>query len=634
MADQAPPTARSRVLPYAVAAALSGAATATGAPLGLPLHDFLGGAIRPRPIPSALITAEGPEDVPGAIAAARSAGAAEVWMALPQGHRWLSDARPDPESLVAGGDGRIRFVRERGGDEVRLALPEGLNGVLQLDAAQLGPGTPSGLLAGKDVVIALADEAMGRTVSVPGRAEPVKREAVLAVALGATRAGGLVALPLPLAVALVALLAALWQGTLERRRLAVGSAWTLAAALASLGVCAGARRFGVDLPVTGLIFALAMSFVARQVTATTRALHALDDLGLRLGGRGAPRAAPQPEPGAPERPMIRLDPEAARVMLAQSASADALNKAEVWEDLLGRSGLPLGIFREDGSVLAIGEALSERMIEPLTDGLPELLTAAAGMSIDEARRMTAAVIDGEIVPPLPMLESGRELLLRPLGAGGDVGILAHVLDSDAFRHMRIANTGSLQSVVMRMRSGLQALQGRVAQLALEEVPERRMIGYERVQQTLEACGEILKDAEAWEAGDGVAGFVDPTSCVQMALATLPASTQAHFDLDLQVCPPVRARAPVLTRALTVLLHDVAEHSSRARVTLSQSLEESVVLRLQDDSGGLPGGAVAQLLREDGPIAQVRRALTPTGGRLTVENTPGTGISWVLSLRHA
>ncbi|MFZ5480380.1 MAG: sensor histidine kinase, partial [Myxococcota bacterium] len=262
--------------------------TLAGGAIGLPLHDGLARLVPVPELPVAVVRVS--EDPARARAYALAAGAREVWGAFPAGDPRLGNASPDPETLAAGSDGRIRFA-----GAVRLPLPEALPGLLEIDAAHIGPGTPATALAGRSVVLVHADPAIGRRESVPGSTAPVDRGRVLAVALGTVASGrGLHVVPLPLAAALAAAIAVGWHRQLGRWMPLRGAAATFGIAVAIVLLAVAARAARVDLPVGGLLAAVALACAARLALAGEAVLEALDDV---LAGLGAAPADPRVDTG-------------------------------------------------------------------------------------------------------------------------------------------------------------------------------------------------------------------------------------------------------------------------------------------------------------------------------------------------
>ncbi|MCB9743369.1 MAG: hypothetical protein H6740_12275 [Alphaproteobacteria bacterium] len=262
----------------ALAAGLAAATALAGAWMA-PLQDALG-YLTPAPeLPVAVVEVTGsPRE---AADAALLAGARSTRMALPTGHPLLEGAPSEDRALRADSAGRLRWD-----GDLRLPLPEGLDGLVRLDEAQLAPGGPGGLLSGRDVVLTFKDPALGLSASVPGRVTPARRGEVLAVALGAARVGGLRTLPLPLAAGLVALLTLL-SGAYARRRPPVQALMSaLPHVLVVFIVATLARTWGWLLPVGGMAGAVLLPNALRFLRTSAQALDVLDRISLRLGGVG------------------------------------------------------------------------------------------------------------------------------------------------------------------------------------------------------------------------------------------------------------------------------------------------------------------------------------------------------------
>lgn len=252
-------------------------ATLLGAPWGVGAHDWLGLAVPPPDLPVVLVRVTGDPAV--AVARAQAAGANAVWAALPEGDARLGGARPDPGTLGAGRDGRIRLAGEQ-----RLPLPEGLGALLEVTDRQIGEGAPATSLAGRDAVLVWADPATGVRVSAPGRSAPVDRGLLLAVALGtAATGGGLTVLPVAVAAALVLLVAIAQTVAMGRRmpREALGFAAGQALVVVLIGWIN--RWLGVDLPVGGLLAAVVVPALLRVGEVAREALDVLDRLVTWLG---------------------------------------------------------------------------------------------------------------------------------------------------------------------------------------------------------------------------------------------------------------------------------------------------------------------------------------------------------------
>jgi signal transduction histidine kinase len=264
----------------------AGIAPLTGRALWL--HDVLA---LPRRCPLPVVVVESPDGVGAAASAAASAGASEVWAALPAGHSDLGAATPDPNILREGADGRIR-VADWPSLRGTLPLAEALDDLVVVQANQLGRDT----LAGQIVVATSNDIAHGVGVAVPGRVAPVDRGHVLAVAIGARKAELLLkVIPAPLAGLATAWLAWLSAAALRRRMPLAGlRLWFLASAVA-LVVAGLARQVGWDLPIGGALLALAAT-THRLASASALAINAVDRLTLRLGAPATDQATDRTEP--------------------------------------------------------------------------------------------------------------------------------------------------------------------------------------------------------------------------------------------------------------------------------------------------------------------------------------------------
>lgn len=273
---------------------LAALTTAGIEPPSLLLHDFVGRWAPTRVLPACVVTVDGPMEE--ARAAVLAAGADSVWVALPEGDARVAGARPDPGTLRAGADGRVRWD-----GAARLPLPEALPGLLRLEAAQLGPHTPRFTLAGRDAVLVWADPATGLRALAPGSREPVDRGELLAVALGAARdQASLLAFPLPVAAGFVGVITAAWSLLLTRWLPRRGVVYTLLAAPVVLAACVVARAVGWDLPVGGLLVGLGAAAAGRALLTTSDALSTLDRVLAWLG-------APPEDPGRPTRPEALLE---------------------------------------------------------------------------------------------------------------------------------------------------------------------------------------------------------------------------------------------------------------------------------------------------------------------------------------
>ncbi len=410
----------SRTLPPLLA--LSG--TLLGAPLSASLHDAAASLGGPRALPGAVVRAADPA---AAREAALAAGAAEVWMALPDGDPRLAGASPDPGTLAPGPDGRLRFDGAH-----RLPLPEGLDGVLRLDVEQLGPGTPASLLAGRAVVVVWSDPAVGLREASPGRAAPVDRGEILAVALAAARADAhLRVLPLGVAAALAGAAALGWQRVLARR-----SAWRAVGATAAAAVLAvllgvGARRLGLDLPWLGLVAAAGTALGGRILAIHRDALSALNRIELQLHGTALGgsriRKARGAGKGAAAAPSPARDP---RVRQAEMAAERTLARAERWERLIEQSGLPLGVFGPDGGLTYASPALTETV--PRSTTLADVVATLTGSDATGvmARIAEAAAEDEPVCVPTRV--PGRDLLVCPVGrASTRAGMLLQIVPASS-----------------------------------------------------------------------------------------------------------------------------------------------------------------------------------------------------------
>lgn len=259
--------------------------TLLGESYSAPLHDLLAAEMPARPLPGVVLRTGDPG---AARIAASEAGATSVWMALPNADARLGDVTPDPGTLRAGAGGRVRFDGDR-----RLPLPEGLFGLVRLDADTLGAGTPPDLFADRDVVLVWEDPTVGRKELAPGLDVPVDRGELLAVALASARAdASLRVLPLGAAAVLVALVGAIIQLLLARATPRRGALVALGIGAALALAAAGLRRSGIDLPWVGLLAAVTAAYVVRLERIYRDTVKTLDRIVLRLGSPTVEHAVP------------------------------------------------------------------------------------------------------------------------------------------------------------------------------------------------------------------------------------------------------------------------------------------------------------------------------------------------------
>ncbi len=264
---------------------LASLSTLTGQWLSAPVRDAIGAISAHPQLPVVVVRAS---DLGAAVRAAREAGALDVWAAFPEGDPRLSGARPDPETLRYGRDGRVRYD-----GDTRLPLPEALRGLTRLNLDQLGAGTPDTLLRGQRAVVVSSDPAVGRREAAPGDPAPVDRGELLAVALGVAAAGGeLRSVPILVAAGLVGALATIWSLSLNRMTPLRGIALSGSLVATSLGATLLARGQGLDLPVGGLVFAAAGPLVARLGLVVRDTWHALEALRFSLASAPADPSVP------------------------------------------------------------------------------------------------------------------------------------------------------------------------------------------------------------------------------------------------------------------------------------------------------------------------------------------------------
>ena len=270
----------------ALAVALVAAfATLAVAPLAADLHDAIGLRVAGPALPVVLVAVDGPLGPAAAVVTA--AGARSVVAALPAGHPLLDGVAPEPAGLVADGWGRVRWFRG-----ARLPLPEALGGLARLSVDQLDGGNPA-QLAGRDVVLDLADPALGIASLAPGGTAPVDRAALLAVGIGSEAAdASLQRMPRGwlVLVAVVGALATAWA--LGRVRLWLGAALAAGTLVISLALAFPARAAGVELPVEALVGILAVPLLLRLIRTARTALVALDRVTVRLGAHAPDAGQP------------------------------------------------------------------------------------------------------------------------------------------------------------------------------------------------------------------------------------------------------------------------------------------------------------------------------------------------------
>ncbi len=708
-----------------VSTALVGLAPTVDGRWAAAVHDSIGWLVAPPEMPVVVVHAEDPAS---AVETVRAAGAAEVWVALPPGDPRVGTAHPDPGTLRAGGDGRIRFA-----DAVRLPLPEALAGVLHLDAAQLGGGTPSALLTGRTVVLVWTDPAVGRREAVPGTPAPVDRGEVLAVALGTAATGaGLRVLPLPVAMGLVAALAGACAWGLARLLPTPG---VLAVAGGSALVCAGAvaaRSAGLDLPVGGLLVALGIPLVARLAIGVTDTIHALDRLQFSLAPRGADAPVPtglaalpamaalhlpgviatvwrRGEDGRPERlaevggagpPLTALpqasdarsdlvvEPvreagdvvgalvlsaptegtlpaDAARLagVLARQLHAEgalvgkapdpwiadleaprvevgrAVARAERWEAYLEASAANLGAFGVAGELLA-GSA---RMRAAAGDGtraplLAALSTLARGDE-DTLRDAVRAVFAGEPEARIPGVDDGTEVVVTALGAGARrSGVLVQVHDVSAHRRRDALHAAVITATNARARNALTAIVGYTGRLV--ETPDeagRRALAA-RIDTVVEQQAALFRHGDQLVGTDADGAAREPVylhDCVAAVVRSLAADRRARLSVELpEDGAAVSARGAALARCVNLLLTDATE-GARARVSVAPEAD-GMVLRIEDDGGGLPQPMLDRLVDADpraSAPAAARRIVDGMGGRFSFIGTLGVGNRFEIRLRY-
>lgn len=263
-------------------------ATALGGPAGTPVHDAIAGLRPGAPVPvqAALVVVDPatPEAAARAVQAARDAGATRVVAALPADHPLLGGAAPEPAGF---GDGPLlrTWTDDRG--ERLLSLPDSLDTILRLDGGQLSAGR---LLQDQVAVLWFADPAVGIAAAVPGRAAPVDRAEVLALALGSER--GLTRLPRWVAAALAAVLVGGVGLALHRRSPPLAMTVSAAGAVVVLVAVVLARGQGLLLPLLGPVAGLLLTGVVQVLRVAGRLDGAVDLLEAQVAGEPEGAGAP------------------------------------------------------------------------------------------------------------------------------------------------------------------------------------------------------------------------------------------------------------------------------------------------------------------------------------------------------
>lgn len=157
----------------------------------------------------------------------------------------------------------------------------------------------------------------------------------------------------------------------------------------------------------------------------------------------------------------------------------------------------------------------------------------------------------------------------------------------------------------------------------------RLVAHQRALLSVDRAVDPVD--EVTSPGFSLEAPVDPTRCVYQAVNTLPAEARSRVALDLRAVPLVRARSAFLVEAIKLLLTEVSSYSDNVRVVVDREDRARVAVRVEDDSGGLPQSGSTDPLNAPGPLALAARQVGFSGGELFVENRPGVGVTWKISL---
>jgi two-component system sensor histidine kinase KdpD len=316
------------------------------------------------------------------------------------------------------------------------------------------------------------------------------------------------------------------------------------------------------------------------------------------------------------------------------------------------SALAGSVLRGDQAVPALLDRLRETFgmeSVDLVDGVPQ---PAAGEEVVPVGGDAALILRGR---PLPA--SDRRVL---------AAFAAHV--AVALERTRLAEvaaevepvkaadrlrTALLAAVSHDLRTPLAVALASVSSLRSDDVeftPEEQadlLVTAEESLSRLSRLVENLLDMSRLQAG-ALSLDMGPTAIEDVwsgAIGSLPEATTPVEVQGLDQVPPVLADAPLLERVLANLVSNAQRHAPGSPLLVSASaLADTVQVRVVDRGPGLPEGArdrVFQPFQRLGDtdnatgvglgLALARGLTEAMGGTLTPEDTPGGGLTMVLTL---
>lgn len=333
------------------------------------------------------------------------------------------------------------------------------------------------------------------------------------------------------------------------------------------------------------------------------------------------------------------DPMEARLQLVSRGVDRALKEAETWRAVLGRSGLPVGLFELGGDLVSAGATLRARMDPASTNPLLDLLVSITGFDTGRLGAvLRRAIAEGTAPRRIPSKDGTEEVVIgRVESEGRVVGLLVHV--HDVRPHLRLDRLKSnlVMATTSRLRGTIAAV-ARDVDLAQGADPEHTEARLARVQRRLARAQQDLDQTESLastQVGENPIQPVYLEDAVQEATTALDPARQAQLEITLpEISTPVSARSAPLVRALGGLLGMLAGQGGRVRVAVWPE-DDGMRLALEDDSGGLPTGMLERLVDPESPseAGGAVREIRAMGGTFSRESHAGSGTRLVFAFPY-
>jgi two-component system sensor histidine kinase KdpD len=357
-----------------------------------------------------------------------------------------------------------------------------------------------------------------------------------------------------------------------------------------------------------------------------------------------------------------VDRAARRAEQAARARAEAALLASFARTVLTRTDPLPRLLEKVGEAFGLRSvAILERSGEP-----PDDWRVVAEVGTPECRRVADAEVDVQVDRDIHLVARGRPLaaadraVLETVGAQALLALRSQRMAAEATAARRLAEGARLRSALLSavghdLRTPLTSIKAaagslRDSQLALSATDRAELLAtVEESVDRLAGLVENLLDSSRLAAGAVVPTLaaVGYDEVVSLALAGVDSARRVAVEVDDSL-PPVLADAGLLERVVANLVDNALRHGRGAPVSVRASAHaDRAELRVVDAGPGVPPEAVEGLFvpfqrlgdRDTstgvGLGLSVARGFTlAMGGTLTAEDTPGGGLTAVISLPTA